>query len=235
MSRSTALFFAALGVGLALLVALTQPLGYVVELAAAKGFELASRLELLLVPVGATAVVLLRTLVGVEGFGVFSPLVLAFAFARTGVVEGGATFLAILAVATPLRILLDRVLILSVARTGILVALCAVGLFVTTALGVSGGDPSAWGLPVVIMAGIVDRFVTAQMDQSAGEAAKLSAYTIVSATLVGLLFGWGALRDTIARWPDLVLLSLPICLAAGRYTGLRLTERLRFRALASAP
>ncbi len=75
---------------------------------------------------------------------------------------------------------------------------------------------------------IVDRFVTAQMDQSTGEATKLSLYTLLSATLVAALFGWELLRTQLSSTPDLAWLGFPVCLLAGRYTGLRLTEYLRF-------
>jgi hypothetical protein len=106
-------------------------------------------------------------------------------------------------------------------------------LLVLSALAPKSVEVTSLGLPVVIMAGIVDRFVTAQMDQSTGEAVKLSFFTVLAAAIVAALLQWSFLRGAVAARPDLALLAFPICLLAGRYTGLRVSEYYRFRAVAA--
>lgn len=229
--RSTLLTTLALLVAAAVVVAV-QPLGALMQVFVERHGSAAAGLDLLMVPVGATLIVVLRTLVGIEGFGIFSPLILAYAFVRLGTVTGLLTFVALLLAVTPARLLMDRFALLSVARTGILVAACAVVLFAMSALAPRYLELSSLGLPVVIMAGIVDRFVTAQMDQSTGEAVKLSFFTVFAATIVAAIFQWGGLRAAITATPDLTLLAFPVCLLVGRYTGLRVSEYYRFRAVA---
>lgn len=225
----TALILTALGV----LVVVFEPLGVLMGMIAERHGSAPSGLDLLMVPIGATLIVLLRILVGIEGFGIFSPLILAYAFVRLGTVTGLLTFTALLLAVTPARLLMDRFALLSVARTGILVAVCAIVLLVLSALAPKSVEVTSLGLPVVIMAGIVDRFVTAQMDQSTGEAVKLSFFTVLAAAIVAALLQWSFLRDAVSARPDLALLAFPICLLAGRYTGLRVSEYYRFRAVAA--
>jgi len=217
---------------LGLLVWFFEPLGALMQVFVERHGSATAALELLLVPVGATLIVVLRTIVGIEGFGIFSPLILAYAFVRLGTVVGLLTFTALLLAVTPARLLMDRFALLSVARTGILVAACAVVLFALSAFAPAHLELSSLGLPVVIMAGIIDRFVTAQMDQSTGEAVKLSLFTVLAAAILATFLQWGALRSAVFATPDLALLSFPVCLLVGRYTGLRVSEYYRFRSVA---
>ena len=125
---------------------------------------------------------------------------------------------------------------LSVARTGVLVVSCADPLLFLTAYGpalIPGLGPADMGLPIVALAGMVDRFVTAQMDQSPGEAIRLSAYTLVTAFLISLLVGWERLHGALRAEPDLLFLVPPLCLLLGRFSGLRLLELWRFRRIAA--
>jgi hypothetical protein len=81
---------------------------------------------------------------------------------------------------------------------------------------------------------MIDRFVTAQMDQSPAEALRLSGFTLLTATLVALLLGAEWLRAALRAEPDLLLVVPPLCLLLGRFGGLRLLELWRFRRVAAA-
>lgn len=191
--------------------------------------------HLLMVPVGVLAIISARVLVGLETFGLLGPLLLGFAFSRVGPLLGLGLFGGLLVMVTPLRLLLERVPLLSVSRTGVLVMLCAAALLVVTSA-VRDHAPALaaadLGLPVVAMASMIDRFVTAQMDQSPGEALKLSVYTLVTATLVSFLVGSAWLADQLIARPDVVWFCVPAGLVVGRYGGLRLLELARFRPVA---
>ncbi len=192
--------------------------------------------HLLLVPVGVLAIVGARVLVGLETFGLLGPLLLGFAFSRVGPLVGLGLFAGMLLVVTPLRLLLERVPLLSTSRTGVLVMICAAALLIVTAAArdrVPALAAADLGLPVVAMASMIDRFVTAQMDQSPGEALKLSAYTLITATLVSYLVGSVWLSDQLLAMPDLVWFCIPAGLLVGRYSGLRLLELRRFRPVAT--
>lgn len=223
--------------GLVLLVGLVlhlHPIASASRTLVAEGARPATVEHLLMVPVGVLAIVFGRTFVGLETFGLMTPLILGFAFERMGTLEGLAIYLALIALVTPLRMLLEHVSVLSVARTGALITLCALVLLVVLSLGTTllpGIRAGEIGLPVIAMAGVIDRFVSAQMDQSPKEALKLSIHTLVVATAVSALVSLSALRGLVAGHPDLLVLGLPTMLLLGRYRGLRLLERWRFRAV----
>ncbi|KKK84891.1 hypothetical protein LCGC14_2778770 [marine sediment metagenome] len=193
-------------------------------------------LLLLLVPVGATVVVVLRTLVGLDTFGVFAPMILALTFLTVGIVVGLAVLGALILVGTAARLLLERYPSLAVSRAGIIVSLAALVLFGVTFIGSAEGDTEllqAGAFPLVITAGIIERFTGAQMDQDPKEAARILLFTVISSVVVWGVISAGPVQAVLRSRPDLILLSFPALVLMGRYTGLRLGELIRFREVAS--
>ena len=191
---------------------------------------------LLLVPLAATVLVFLRTLVGLDTFGIFAPMILAIAFLQVGIVRGLLAFGAVLAIGTPVRLILELYPSLQIARTAVVVSVVALVLLVATFIDSLTGGTGLLGnqaLPLVIMAGVIERFVTAQMDETPKEAAWLSVFTVLSSVLVWLVIAPSTVQSTLLSWPGLVLLSFPACLLMGRYSGLRFTELFRFRELSA--
>ena len=193
-------------------------------------------LLLFLVPVGATVVVLLRTVVGLETYGIFAPMILALTFLTVGIMGGLTVLGAVILVGTFGRLLLDKYPCLAVARSGVIVSLAALVLFGAMFVGFAEGEPrllQAGAFPLVIIAGIIERFAGAQMDQDPKEAARLLLSTVLSSIVVWAVISAGPVQAVVRSRPDVILLSFPALMLMGRYSGLRLVELLRFREVAS--
>lgn len=190
---------------------------------------------LLVVPLGVVAIVGFRLIVGLETFGLFAPLILAFAFYRISPLVGVTLFATLLLLVTPVGHWLSKFSILSSARTGILLTLTALMLiFAMAYVPLLSGRLTLvdLGLPIVAISGLMDRFVSAQLDQSPFEAIKLSIKTLAVAVLVAVaIVGNETLRRWIHAHPDALWLCVPLCVLMGRYTGLRFNEIWRFRVL----
>lgn len=231
------LYAAALMIGCALLMWFA-PLQHALHVIVENGARDATISTLLMVPIGVIAIVLMRLTVGLETFGLFAPLILAFAFYRLSPFVGLALFAFLLLIITPIGNFLNRFSILSSARTGVLLMLCALLLVFAMAYVPLLSERLTLvdlGLPIVAISGMMDRFVSAQMDQSPHEAFKLSLNTLAVSLLVAVgVVGNVPLRNFVLAQPDLLWMCLPLCILIGRYTGLRLNEMWRFRFLTKA-
>ncbi len=207
------------------------PIEQLVQMIIKSGYSSHSVSILLLVPLSVCAVVAMRVLLGLEGFGIFAPLILGLSFSKVGLVPGLLGFSLIVLILVPVRLLLERISILTVTRTGLLVSGCSLCILYMWYLGKNISIKPDIGLPIVVMAGIVDRFVTAQMDQSPGEATKQSIHTLIIASVCALIAGSDAILSSLLLYPDASLISLPILALLGRYKGLRLIEVWRFRSI----
>lgn len=189
---------------------------------------------LLMVPVGAFLMLLLRNVVGVKTFGTFMPVLIAIAFRDTGLATGVALFVLVVGAGLLARFYLERLRLLLVARlTAILilvVLLMAAVSIVFHQLDLEVGLSVAL-FPMVIMAMAIERMSVA-WDERGGEAAMREALgTLVVAALAYVLMSWSWLERFVFVFPESLLLLLAGSLLLGRYSGYRLTELYRFRAL----
>ena len=189
-------------------------------------------------PLAAVLVVVLRTVVGVQTFGVFAPVLLAVAFVHTGLVAGLGLIAAVLTFALLLGPLLAAAHLPRVARLAVLVAVVSTLLLSTSFLtGATLVDQSAFAaaFPVVVTATIMERFCDLFEQEGLGHAAKRAAATVLFASTVSqLLTAEPVLWLTYKLSLGLVVAAAVLSAALGSYRGLRLTELVRFRGAAGA-
>lgn len=232
--RRLTLLFALLVLSAALVAVVGGPLALIVGELLRRGADQNALTILLVAPIAVTAIVFLRVIVGVDTLGIFAPMLLAIAFMRIGILSGLVLLAVLVLIGAPCLVLMERYRFLAIARTGVLICLVALVLLAATLAGAVSGTTAlleAQVIPLAIMAGVIERFVNAQVDQRPEESAKL-LLTAVAATLVSLLIGNEPFQALLFRRPDAALLAVPACLVMGRYAGLRLTDLARFREVA---
>lgn len=191
---------------------------------------------LLMIPLGALIVILMRTFIGVTTFGTFMPILIAIAFRETELAWGIGLFCVIVGAGLSLRFYLERLRLLLVSRlTAILILVILLMLVISVLsneLGLLQGFSIAL-FPIVILTMVIER-----MSITWDELGPLSAFKEGFGTLFVAVLGYLVMTDPRVQYlmftfPELLLVILALAILTGTYTGYRLTELFRFKDLAA--
>lgn len=189
---------------------------------------------ILVLPVIAAIIVVVRTLIGIETFGTFSPVIVSLSFITTGLRWGAAIFVVIVGIGALVRAALQRVRLQLVARLAILIAVVAGIMAGLTVLGASFGVGALMNVsifPMVIMSNVIENFATSQAEFGTREAIRLTLNTLGLAAVCYLLVETTGLQSLLLAFPELLILALVVDVALGKWRGLRLLEYSRFLGL----
>jgi hypothetical protein len=189
-----------------------------------------------MIPIGALIMVLMRNFIGIDAFGTFMPVLIALAFRETQLLWGVILFTTLVALGLTIRFLLDRLRLLLVPRlSAVLIVVVLLMLFISLTshrLGMETGLSVAL-FPMVIIAMTIERMSVVWEERGAADAMRAGAGSIVVAITAYVFMGMAWLEHLIFTFPELLLLVLAMVILAGRYTGYRLSELNRFRALST--
>jgi hypothetical protein len=193
---------------------------------------------ILVLPLVAFFLVVIRNVIGLETFGTFSPMLLSLAFLTTGLVWGMVVFFIIVGIGAGLRLILQRLRLHLVSRVAILIAVVAVSMVGLTVLGATLGIGALLHVsifPMVIMANIIENFTNTQLERGTGEALRLTLSTLLVATCSYVGIEQTGLKPLVITFPEILLVVIAVELLLGRWRGLRLVEYLRFSGLLDRP
>ncbi len=189
---------------------------------------------LLMVPLGAFLIVLLRNVIGIKTFGTFMPILIALAFRETELIWGIVLFSVIVALGLAIRFYLEYLQLLLVPRLAavliIVIILMTMMTIFSHKLGFSHGLSVAL-FPMVILAMTIERMSLIWEEKGPSEALTQGVGSLFVASIGFLVMSNDLLDHMIFVFPELLLIILALTLLLGRYTGYRLTELWRFRAI----
>lgn len=190
---------------------------------------------ILMIPIGVLIVVLVRSMIGIETLGTFTPVLIALAFRETEVVAGIILFTAIAAAGLSVRSYLEFLKLQRMARLAVMLVfvvamMIGIGL-VSHKLGFNTGL-SVGLFPMVILTMVIERIAIAWEERGGGESMKLAVATLATAVVCHLVMIWRPLRYLVFTFPGTLLILAALIVLLGHYRGYRLTELLRFRTLA---
>ncbi len=189
----------------------------------------------LTMPLGALIIVLLRNVVGIKAFGTFAPILIALAFRETRLLNGILLFTGIVALGLLARFYMERLKLLLVPRLAAVltvVVLMMAGISVVTyQLGIGAGLSVAL-FPMVILTMTIERMSIGWEEAGPREALQQAGGSLLAASLAYLVMTDRQVQHLVFMFPELLLIALALMLLLGRYTGYRITELKRFRALA---
>lgn len=191
---------------------------------------------LMLVPLGALAIVLLRNVVGIKTFGTFMPVLIAMAFRETQLIAGLILFISIVAAGLIVRFYLEHLKLLLVPRLAAVLVVVILLMALASILGHKLGFEhwlSAALFPMVILTMTVERMSIVWEELGATASIRQGVGTLFAASIVYFIITWRSLDHLFFVFPELVLVVLAVILLLGRYTGYRVTELLRFRNIQS--
>ena len=189
---------------------------------------------LLMIPIGALVMVVMRNIVGIDAFGTFMPVLIALAFRETKLLWGVILFTLLVALGLSIRFLLERLRLLLVPRlSAVLIVVVMLMLFISLMshrMGLETGLSVAL-FPMVIIAMTIERMSVVWEERGPVDALRAGFGSLVVAVMAYISMGISLLEHLIFTFPELLLVVLALVLLAGRYTGYRLSELKRFAPL----
>lgn len=189
---------------------------------------------LLLVPLGALMICLLRNVIGFPTFGIFMPVLLALAFRSTGLVYGIGIFTSVVLIGYTARWGIDRFRLLLVPRLSVLLTLVIICFGIFALIGGKFSIRALMGvglLPIVILTMSIERFFILVEESGVREALRTAAGTVAVAVITFLIIQWEPLQLTFFIYPELLFAVAGTQVLLGRYTGYRVSELIRFKVL----
>jgi hypothetical protein len=192
---------------------------------------------LVLIPLGAFVVVVLRNIVGIPTLGTFMPVLIALALLEIPPERGLLMFVVLITAGLWFRFLLSRLNLLVVPRVAACVVIVTLLMMLMSVLsyklGLKGGGQITL-FPMIILAWTIERMSLIWEEEGKRSALTQVAGSLVVAVLAFLFMKIGQVRYWAFYFPELLLVLLAGILLIGRYTGYRLSELIRFKSFADA-
>ncbi len=193
---------------------------------------------LILVPIGALMICVLRNLIGFPTFGIFLPVLMALAFRNTGLAYGLGIFWGVVLFGYAVRRQIDKLRLLLVPRLSVILTLVILCIIFFALLGNKLGlrEFMAVGLlPFVILTMTIERFFVIVEEAGAREALWTAIGSAGVAVITYKILELEPLQLTFFVYPELLFVVAAIQVLLGRYTGYRLLELFRFRGFWRSP
>ncbi len=200
-----------------------------------QGVPLQTVTLLLMLPIIVTLVAFFRQIVGVKAFGIYTPSIITFAllaFDPNGLKYGIAIFVSVILVGMVSRFVMSQFRLLYLPRVAMTVSIIALAILFILVLGGMyrrTGLASVSIFPLLIMITLAEKFIATQIEKGSRIAFLLAIETLIISVIGYFLISWGTLTALVLHFPWIILLTFLINFSLGKWTGLRITEYLRFR------
>ncbi|MDF1757358.1 MAG: inactive transglutaminase family protein [Legionellaceae bacterium] len=189
---------------------------------------------LLMLPIGAFIILLLRNFIGLKTFGTFMPVLIALAFRETHVIWGIVLFSAIVSMGLAVRFYLEKLQLLLVPRLASILTIVVLLMILISVFSQNLNLESGLSValfPMVILTMTIERMCVTWDERGAYEAIKSGAGSLAAAVVAFWVMNYKSLQYLIFAFPELLLVLLSLILFFGQYRGYRLFELLRFKAM----
>lgn len=208
---------------------------YAIRKAVSRGVPVNTIVLMILFPLVAAIIAGARHMLGLQGFGIFTPAVISVAFLATGVTVGMMLFVGIMVVATLARMVLKKLRLPSLPRMALLLWFVSMGV-----LGVMIASP--WLqiknlltiniFPIMLLILMAETFIEVQTTRNLSAALQMTLETFVLALVAFLVISTQALQEWVLLNPEIAVTMIALVdIVIGKYSGLRLSEYWRFREL----
>lgn len=175
-----------------------------------------------------------RQFVGVSTLGVYAPLMLTLSFLVLGLSFGFVVFIAVMCVSYLIRMMFEKVELLYIPRVALLLSMLSLSFFLILGGAVHFQVSASLALsvfPMLVMSTLSEKFLSAQSEGGMKSAIIATSETVLVSLLAYGLVQWDWLHTSIIAFPELIFLPMIGIVWLGRFTGLRLSEYFKFRAL----
>jgi hypothetical protein len=200
------------------------------------GLQSALRI-LLLMPLGALFLTLLRNVVGFPSYGTFMPMLVALALRGTGLGVGLLLVGLVLAIGVLGRLFVTKLRLLLVPRLSILLCIVVASVTGLAIVGFRFDERNFYAgliFPIVILTMLIERFSITLAEEGLQPAAIRASASICLAVALYPLFTNSTIEHIMFSFPELILVVMGVLVWIGGYTGYRLSDVIRFRRAARA-
>ena len=193
---------------------------------------------LMLIPVAALVVVIMRLLVGLKTSGTFMPILIALAFLQTKLLTGLSLFIILVGAGLWIRSWLSHMNLLLVSRISAVIIVVIFMMATTAILSYKFGLDRALTVtffPTIILAWTIERMSILWEEDGWKEVVKQGCGSLLVAILAYLVMSNSLVEHLTFNFPELTLSLLAVILLLGKYTGYRLSELYRFSDLDKTP
>lgn len=187
---------------------------------------------ILLLPIGALVVCVLRILIGIRTSGTFMPVLIALAFIQTSLVTGLIGFLLVVATGLFIRGYLSRLNLLLVSRiTAVIITVIAIiSLFsvLSYKVGLTEGLKITF-FPMIILSWTIERMSILWEEEGGREVMIQGGGSLLTAVLAYWAMSNPWVRHLTFNFIGVQFIILALVLMIGSYAGYRLLELKRFR------
>ncbi|MEH6571189.1 MAG: inactive transglutaminase family protein [Halioglobus sp.] len=189
---------------------------------------------LLLLPLGAAVVVFMRVIIGLQTAGTFMPILISLSFLQTSLIPGLIGFISVVGFGLLLRTFLSKLNLLLVARIATLVVLVIFLISAISIIGFQLGYSTGMTItffPMIIIAWTIERMSILWEEEGPHEVLIQGGGSLLVAIIAYLLMQTTIVNHLSFNFPELNLVLLAAILTMGQYTGYKLSELRRFRAM----
>lgn len=192
---------------------------------------------IVLIPLGAFIVVLMRNIIGIPTLGTFMPVLLALALLEIKPVQGILMFSILVGAGLWFRFLLSRMNLLVVPRVAACVVIVTLLMMLMGVISYQLG--MSVGIKITLFPMIIIAWTLERMSLIWEEEGKRSAIVQVSGSVFVAVCAYYFMKvSQVQYWafyfPELLLILLAFILLVGRYTGYRISELIRFKSFSNA-
>ncbi len=199
-----------------------------------KGIPINSISLILMLPVIATILSFSRQVIGMKAFGIVTPAMTTLSFLVMGLRYGLIIFLSVLISGTLTRLAMRRLHLLYLPRMALVLTGTSLAILLVFGLGVATDNTALASFsifPILILTLLAEEFIALQFKSGAKRALTVTAWTLALSIGCYFIVSWQIVRTLFVSYPEAVLLAIPINILLGRWTGLRITEYIRFKNL----
>lgn len=189
---------------------------------------------LLMFPVIASLIAFSRHVIGLQGFGIYTPAVLAVVFLSTGIVTGIILFSLIILSAVIGRFIFGYLKLQYLPRTALVLWFVSLGIFGLLLLSpflIDYINLVVVGIfPILVLTLLSENFISSQQSVNQARLLEIALETVLLAVGSALVMDMNIVQQFVILHPEFtILIVAAFDMVIGRYTGLRITEYLRFR------
>jgi len=212
------------------------------ELIVQSGIDRNIIIMVMILPIIATMIGFVRHILGFRTLGIYLSLILTFIFVQIGFENNNGNVLNALKYGIPLvglvffvsllcylpfkKLALHYYPKLALVITGVSVIMILV--IILSGIFNFGGFIKLNAFTLVLIAGISEKFFIILARKNLKTTLFISIESIIIATICYLFVSWYEFQNLLINYPYVILLLFPINYLIGRFTGLRVTEYLRF-------